>query len=283
MQFLKRFYLSNSPMTYHPKQIMPSALFLASKAEHYTVNLERFAKKLPKAAEDVIAPEFLLTQGLRFMFDIRHPHRGMEGGFMEIRALATGTYIAPKDGATKPTNSQENMLRLEPAPGMSKAQTMKDVAKRVENTRAGVKQLLKTTALLTDAYFFYTPSQIWLAGLLLTDAPLAHYYLDTKLPSDSKVKSQIINVLSSCAEMLKPPVELRKAEEKKEASAIDKKLYQCRNPDKIDLVGINQAQKRDGQNSVTGGLDEKVVKKRKMEREKEAKEADDLFGPTLGK
>ena len=271
-------------MTYHPKQIMPSALFLASKAEHYTVNLERFAKKLPKTtAEDVIAPEFLLTQGLRFMFDIRHPHRGMEGGFMEVRALATGAYVAPKDGATKPSNSQEDMLRLEPAPGTSKAQTIRDLNKRVENARANVKQLLKTTALLTDVYFFYTPSQIWLAGLLLTDAPLARYYLDTKLPSESTMKSQVMNVLASCAEMLKPPVELRKTEEKKEAIAIDKKLFQCRNPDKVDLVGINQAQKRDGQNSATGGLDEKVVKKRKMEREKEMKEADDLFGPALGK
>ena len=263
---------------------MPSALFLASKAEHFTVQLEGFAKKIPKTtAEDVIAPEFLLTQGLRFMFDVRHPHRGMEGGFMEIRALASGTYVAPGDGGIKPSASQEDMMRLEPVLGVKNMKTLKDVIKRVETARAIVRQYLKTTALLTDVYFFYTPSQIWLACLLLADAPLAKYYLDTKLPADSELGSKIMHVLSSCAEMIRPPVELRKAEEKKEAMAIDKKLYQCRNPDKVDLVGINQAQKRDGQNSITGGLDEKVVKKRKMEREREMKEADDLFGPALGK
>ena len=271
-------------MTYHPKQIVPSALFLASKAEHFTVHLESFAKKIPPTTtEDVIAPEFLLTQGLRFMFDVRHPHRGLEGGFMEIRALASGTYVAPSDGTMKPSACQEGMLRLEPAPGVKKPQTPKDVTKRVEHARANVKQLLKTTALLTDVYFFYTPSQIWLAGLLLADAPLAKYYLDTKLPPDPELKSKIMNVLSCCAEMLRPPVELRKTEEKKEAIAIDKKLFQCRNPDKVDLIGINQAQKRDGQNTTTGELDEKVVKKRKMERERGMKEADDLFGPALGK
>ena len=263
---------------------MPSALFLASKAEHFSYPLEDFAKKMPKiTAEDVIAPEFLLTQGLRFMFDVRHPHRGSEGGFMEIRALASGTYVAPSGGLMKPSASQEDMLKLEPTSGGKRAQTPRDVTKRVESARANVSQLLKTTALLTDVYFFYTPSQIWLAGLLLTDAPLAKYYLDTKLPPDPKLKSKIMGVLSSCAEMLRPPVDLRKTEEKKEAIAIDKKLFQCRNPDKVDLVGINQAHKRDGQDAATGGLDEKVVKKRKMEREREMKEADDLFGPTLRK
>lgn len=65
-----------------------------------------------------------------------------------------------------------------------------------------------------------------------------------------------------------------------EFKRIDKKLYKCRNPEKIDLVGINKAVKRDGGHGV-GGMDEKVVKKRKLERERSEKEGADIFGGPL--
>ena len=65
-----------------------------------------------------------------------------------------------------------------------------------------------------------------------------------------------------------------------EFKRIDKKLYKCRNPEKIDLVGINKAVKRDGGDAV-GGADEKVVKKRKLERERSEREGDDIFGGPL--
>lgn len=65
-----------------------------------------------------------------------------------------------------------------------------------------------------------------------------------------------------------------------EFKRIDKKLYKCRNPEKIDLVGINKVVKRDGGHGV-GGMDEKVVKKRKLERERREKEGADIFGGPL--
>lgn len=65
-----------------------------------------------------------------------------------------------------------------------------------------------------------------------------------------------------------------------EFKRIDKKLYKCRNPEKIDLVGINKAVKRDGGHGA-GGMDEKVVKKRKLERERSEKEGADIFGGPL--
>jgi cyclin H len=49
----------------------------------------------------------------------------------------------------------------------------------------------------------------------------------------------------------------------------------------MDLVKLNAAQKRDA--GEEGKLDENVAKKRKLEREQTAKEADDLFGPNLQK
>lgn len=65
-----------------------------------------------------------------------------------------------------------------------------------------------------------------------------------------------------------------------EFKRIDKKLYKCRNPEKIDLVGINKAVKRDGGEGV-GDADEKVVKKRKLERERSERKEADVFGGPL--
>jgi cyclin H len=45
----------------------------------------------------------------------------------------------------------------------------------------------------------------------------------------------------------------------------------------MDLAGLQRA-KREGE-----GEDEKVVKKRKLEREQSAKEGEDLFGPKIKK
>lgn len=61
---------------------------------------------------------------------------------------------------------------------------------------------------------------------------------------------------------------------------IDKKLYKCRNPEKMDLVGMHKAQKRDGKEGE--GLDEKVVKKRRMERERVEREGEEVFGGVIG-
>ncbi|MCJ1306873.1 hypothetical protein MMC25_000517 [Agyrium rufum] len=291
VQYLKRFYLSNSPMTYHPKQMMPSALFLATKTENHYTPLEKFASKLPKTTnEDVIAPEFLLTQGLRFTFDVRHPHRGLEGGFMELTALANGSYPSH---AVSGTELRRRMLGIPPVsaskPG---AKTTEEMKTRIQEAHGRAKDILKSNALLTDAYLLFTPSQIWFAALLLADEPLAKFYLDVKLSDGSPIKAKVLNAIQSCAKLISPSNGSSSVgdAEKKELTRIDKKLYRCRNPEKIDLVGINAAQKREvgttkGVHSgdEDGGADEKVVKKRKMERDKILKEGEELFGPELKK
>lgn len=48
----------------------------------------RFADKLPNTtAEEILAGEFLLCQGIRFCFDVRHPFRALEGVILELRRL----------------------------------------------------------------------------------------------------------------------------------------------------------------------------------------------------
>lgn len=273
-------------MTYHPKEMMAAALFLSTKTENHYTSLGKFAAKLPKTTpESVVAPEFLLTQGLRFTFDVRHPHRGLEGGIMELLGLAQGKGH-PGPGIKKSASQLEKeMVDIQPAKeGGKKSRSAEEVVRRIQVAHGKAKEIGKSSALLTDAYFLYTPSQIWLSSLFLADEPLARFYIDTKIPTPSTLKPKLITTLQSCAELLRSSASANPEEaEKKALTKIDKKLFKCRNPEKVDLVGINKAQKRDSEGTGENGLDEKVVKKRKLEREKSEREAEDIFGPTLAK
>ncbi|KAI4115392.1 MAG: hypothetical protein LQ345_003997 [Seirophora villosa] len=284
VQYLKRFYLTNSPMTYHPKEIMPTAVYLAMKSEDNFHYVKSFAEKLEKTTtEDILAPEFLLTQGLRFTFDVRHPFHGLEGGFMELLAFTNGNGQCGPWVEKSPGEMREEMMDVEPASGASaKATNVKELVARIQKAHGKAKELLKTSALLTDAYFLYTPPQIWLSTLLLADEPLARFYIDTKLPAISEMKAKLHTVLRQCAEMLRSsPTAQPDKEEKKELKRINKKLAQCRNPQKMDLVGINKAQKQDPAQNGGVELDEDIAKKRKSEREISMKESESLFGPAL--
>jgi cyclin H len=163
----------------------------------------------------------------------------------------------------------------------------------MEESYAKASHILKKTAPLTDVYFLYTPSQIWLSAYLLADEPLVLFYLSVKLPSTSPVYDKVIAALRECASMLSSHRSYRKldapkeeqarmdAEHKAEIKRLIKKLKTCQDPDKVDLVKLNQAQKRD---AVQGSdLDEHKAKRRKMGRETFQKDSDAFWGPELSK
>jgi len=78
-------------MTYHAPDILKTALFFATKTENYYIPLKGFVAQIGKTTpEDIRASEFLLTQGLRFTFDVRHPFRALEGAVMELQSIADG-------------------------------------------------------------------------------------------------------------------------------------------------------------------------------------------------
>lgn len=270
-------------MTYHPKKIMPTAVYLAMKSEDNFHYVKSFAEKLPKmTTEDILAPEFLLTQGLRFTFDVRHPFHGLEGGFMELLAFTNGKGQCGPSIKKSPKELREEMMALEPVPGSARATSAKDLVARIQNAHGRAKELLKTSALLTDAYFLYTPSQIWLSTLLLADEALARFYIDSKVPTKSEMRPKLLTTLKQCAETLRSsPIAQPDKEEKKELKRIDKKLGQCPNRQKMDLVSLNQAQKRGPGHNDGNGLNESVAKKRKLESQKSIRESDDLFGPAI--
>jgi cyclin H len=296
VQFLKRFYLFNSPMTYEPQIISRSAMFVANKTEGHHMSAEKYAAGLNKTTTDqVLAPEYLIVQALRFTFDVRHPFRGRKGGHMEMISMAQGKGVAPPMCGKTSIELQADMLHLPIKPaGPHNRMTPRDLESRITDAYTKASRILKTAAILTDAYFLYTPSQIWLSAHLIADEPLTTFYISTKFPSSSDpTYVKLVNTLRACAKLLqshrsmsqvKSSEEETKSAEAKEQAEVQqliKKLRHCRDPDKIDLVKLNKAQKRDAVDN--GELEESKAKRRKLQREGYEKEADAFWGPELPK
>lgn len=300
IQYLRRFYLTNSPMNYHPKSLMACALFLATKTDNYYLSLRQFAEGYPVAttAEEVIAPEFQLMQGLRFTFDVRHPFRGLEGGVMELSAIAQGQAApAPHIPSQTPQQLQQQIRSLAPPPVHCSS-----ISDRIARAHGTTRETLKSAAQMTDAYFFYTPSQIWLSAFLLADRPLAEFYLDTKLggpltqttdtaQSDLQnplyeLRTKLLKVLNECSALLQSYTPLNSdPEQMKQLKQIARKQYRCLNPG-------GKAAKRDPAQpaaavatesaQVSESETERLAKKRKLEQEQKSKSsASDMFGPEL--
>ncbi|DAA79276.1 TPA_exp: Uncharacterized protein A8136_0049 [Trichophyton benhamiae CBS 112371] len=276
IQYLRRFYLTNSPMTYHPKSIMPCALFLATKTDNFYMSLRSFTEHIPNSTmESIIAPEFLLTQGLRFTFDVRHPFRGLEGGMMELNAIAKGEATpGPHLLGLTPAGLQKSIQSLPPPPtSIAGPVPASPLATRLAKVHHNTREILKHSAQMTDAYFLYTPSQIWISALLIADRPLAEFYLETKLgpantsptsstsPSDmlSNIHAKLIPVLQSCSDLLTSYIQNNGTSSTVPGSArmkrlklIGKKLFHCQNPEREDLVALNRLQKAGGSAVPTG-------------------------------
>jgi cyclin H len=283
-------------MTYHGQNISRTAMFLACKTENNHQSVETFSTNFKKTtAEQILAPEYLIVQALRFNFEVKHPFRGLKGGHLELMELARGSYEGPNNtGDVDGSELQAKMLQLpRKAGGPPSDFTEQELETRVKNAYAQASPILKTAAILTDAYFLYTPSQIWLAAHLLADEPLTLFYLSLKISTTSPLYSKVLSTIRACAALLsshrtyqktllpKAESEARESKHKDEVDALIDKLKRCRDPEKVDLVKLNQAQKRDGDED--GVVEESKAKRRKVERETFEKAKDEFWGPELSK
>jgi cyclin H len=90
----------------------------------------------------------------------------------------------------------------------------------------------------------------------------------------------VVKTLASGAELLasyKSPDD--DPAEAKEMKRIGKKLHLCQNPEKVDLVAVTRAKAAEKREGVDAS-EEKVLKKRRLERETLEKDGD-VFGPNL--
>ncbi|WPH00815.1 cyclin-like protein [Acrodontium crateriforme] len=275
VQYLKRFYTSNSCITYPPKEIYKTVLFLACKAEGTHMTLSEYARRISTEKESILAPEYKVMQALRFTLEVKHAYRGLKGVLMELLNMAAGTNgegykskmmelaLPPKDNRT-PWRSASS--------GSLDQQLLND---RIQAAYAAARTCLDAPALLTDVYFLYTPSQILFAALHVADEPLVAFYLDTKLPATSELRPKILSAIHACAAIM-AAFSNGTVMSKDERALLEEKLELCRDSTTRDLVKKHA-------NAKVGNVDdeEERAKRRKMEREKHMKEGDDLFGATL--
>ncbi|KAI1396450.1 cyclin-like protein [Hypoxylon fuscum] len=260
--FLRRFYVTNSVMTYPPQELIKTCLFFGCKAEGYFVRVQKLADTFPNTTgEMILAAEYVLCQGIRFAFDVRHPYRGLEGAIMELRRL--GDFDND----------------------------------RINQAHKRARDILKFSPLVTDVYFHYTPSQIMYAALAIADEPLVQRLMRGAFAGQGEqAKEKIWGIIENCKAVLEkePPEKMATywvdAESTKAAKMLRRKLTKCRDPDRVDLVALQKARREQAAQKPKGKEDTKpddkifgngVNDERESKRRKVAPIADP-FGPPLG-
>ncbi|KAK0619170.1 cyclin-like protein [Immersiella caudata] len=298
--FFRRFYITNSIMTYPPQEMLIVSLFFACKAEGIFPRIGDFVSKFGRDRPDeILAGEYLLCQGIRFAFDVKHPFRALKGASMELRRLG--------DIEEQRINAAERRAR----------------------------EILNFSPLITDAYFHYTPSQIMLAALSLADRGLAerlisHTFHYVAPPTDSgpgtpmaigdapttrrelkiedkeaiigsQIRDKVLGTVEACRDMLAKELPERrehwsnKAVFKAQIQPIRKKLAKCRDPDRYNLVELQRARREQAGNRSDSEEDEPEDNGRSLEKDaavfgdalprdtkrRKVVKTEDPFGPPL--
>lgn len=76
-------------MEYHPKHIMVTCVYLATKIEEFNVSLQEFVTNIKgdrkKASFIVLNNELLVLHELKYQLIIWHPFRPIEGFMIDIK------------------------------------------------------------------------------------------------------------------------------------------------------------------------------------------------------
>ncbi|KAI5251504.1 cyclin-like protein [Aureobasidium subglaciale] len=286
VQYLKRFYTTNSVITYPPKEIYKSVLFLASKTEGVHMSLSEYARRIKTDPKDVLAPEYKIIQALRFTLDVRQPFRALKGCLMDLLNMAAGNGAPLPFRNLTPQDLQNQICALPPPPSGSKTQWQpsqqigpKEAENRAHCAYTVARITLDAPALLTDVYFLFTPPQIYLAALKLSDPILFTFYLSTKIPATAAAHDIIVSTIARCADMLASFDQRKDIMSKEDRNALEQRLEEVRDPGTRDLVGRNEETKRGGM--ALGEVDGEKAERKKLAREKSFREGEDLFGPAL--
>ncbi|KAI9026631.1 cyclin-like protein [Phycomyces nitens] len=191
--YMKRFFLHNTVMDYHPKDILLTCLFLATKSESERVSIDDFGRnlKLPSTTS-VLDLEFTVSQGLKFEYYAHHPYRPAYGFFLDIQT--TGADI-----------------------------------KLLKETYNKVGQVVGDI-LLTDLPFLYMPSQLALAAFVVAgknngfDGQI-HRYIEERFGDQANALESIVESIIKILSQVVPVT-------KEQATQVDYRLRICMNPAK---------------------------------------------------
>ena len=130
--YFRRFYLGNSVMDHHPKEILVTCVYLACKVEEFNVSMAQFVANIQgnqeRATKIILNNELLLMQELQFHLTIHNPFRAVEGMIIDIK-------------------------------------TRHSAGAEVDSWRPHIDKFLDSV-LLTNAFLIYSPSQIALAAII---------------------------------------------------------------------------------------------------------------------
>ncbi|XP_036365671.1 cyclin-H isoform X3 [Octopus sinensis] len=89
MTYFKRFYLYNSVMDFHPRDITLTSVYLASKVEEFNVSINQFVGNLKgdrdKFANVILGFELLLMEKLSYHLTVHNPFRPLEGFLIDMK------------------------------------------------------------------------------------------------------------------------------------------------------------------------------------------------------
>lgn len=213
LSFFKRFYLVNSVMQYHPKNILYTCLFLAAKSENYFIAIDTFCKGLQNTEpKDILDLEFIVLQSLKFTLLVHHPFRPLYGFFLDFQQILSG-----QDA------------------------TVDEIGELYDNA----KEWLNSYGLLSDVCFLYTPPQIALTAMYDCNPKITGMYLALKFPKSDqdadenadKNASQstnlsypiLIEIIERCILLAKRQIDSTK----EECTKIDRKCFFLIHPEKL--------------------------------------------------
>jgi len=142
--YFKRFYLYCSMMQYAPKNILLTCLFLACKSENSYISLDELLQNVPKnppPPETIKELELIISQNIRFEYQIQSPFWALHGFYLDIQAFLNGP---DKDFVNLDDNNQRRLQQT-----FIKSNHYADIS------------------LYGDLLFLYWPSQIALACLMI--------------------------------------------------------------------------------------------------------------------
>ncbi|XP_059167590.1 cyclin-H-like isoform X2 [Physella acuta] len=196
LAFFKRFYVHNSNMDFHPKDIMLTCVYLACKVEEFYVPIGQFVRNLrgdrEKFADAILSFELTLMAKLNYHLTVHNPFRPLEGFFIDIK-----------------TRFKE--------------------AQNFERIRKSAEEFIERS-LQSDACLIFSPSQIALTAIRFGAAkegiPIDKYIKEILLKSASEKEAE-----NTMYQLRRVKFIVKNTEQvpREQGQAVQKKLDQCRN------------------------------------------------------
>ncbi|TIB33827.1 hypothetical protein E3P86_02934 [Wallemia ichthyophaga] len=208
--YIKRVYLFNSVMDLHPKRVMLTCLFIATKTVNAPVSVADFAKHIGKgkiSTSSILDIEFLLSQNLRFEYATHPAHRAAWGVYLDMQSMQT-------------TPQQE-----------------------LDGLFGEVRQLVRLSR-LTCAELVYSPSQIALGCFSMANRTLTDAYIEWKRnafnaqpPPHTAIEGvvHLINTYKSSNTLNKESVQ-----------DIDRRLKAWQDPSKVEGTAMHRLKQEEG-------------------------------------